>query len=170
MFFPLASTQVVVVAGAALVGGALVSPRAVPDESDHLTISAGYFDLVKSHLPAAEFRLGYRWNPVGWRLRPLVGVMATSHGSTAVSAGIAYDLPIGPQVVVTPSFAPTLYSRGNGLDLGDVLEFRSQLEVACRVGQRSRIGVSFSHISNGNLGSTNVGAESLMLNYSWALR
>ena len=38
--------------------------------------------------------------------------------------------------------------QGDGLDLGYGLEFRSQLEIAYRFDNRSRLGVAVSHMSN----------------------
>jgi lipid A 3-O-deacylase len=164
MFLPLASVGTVIVGAAAFVGGAFVAPRADPGERNHLIASVGDYDVLRNRASAAEFRLGYRWQPTGWRLRPWVGAMATSKRSSWFGAGIAYDFPLGQRVVLTPSFAPGLYSRGDGFDLGHVVEFRSQLEAAYRVSKRSRIGISLSHMSNAKLGALNPGEESLMLN------
>ncbi|MDP6622047.1 MAG: acyloxyacyl hydrolase, partial [Alphaproteobacteria bacterium] len=58
------------------------------------------------------------------------------------------------------------YHRGQGKDLGHWIEFRSQLELAYRFDDRSRLGVSLSHISNASLDDNNPGTESLMLNYA----
>src|SRR5687767_13756473 len=131
----LASVQTVVVAGAAFVGGVMLSPRATSEDGQILA-AAGYYDVLNNHEHAEELRFGYRWNPEGWRIRPLIGAMATSDRSLSVYGGIAFDLPVGRRIVVTPSFAPGLYSRGDGLDLGHVVQFRSQVEVACRIGRR----------------------------------
>jgi len=38
--------------------------------------------------------------------------------------------------------------------------------VAYRFDDRSRLGISIDHTSNAGIGDTNIGAESIMLNYS----
>ena len=67
---------------------------------------------------------------------------------------VMLDVYLGRRFVVTPSFAAGLYAEGGGKDLGHVLEFRSQIEVAYRFEDRSRLGLSFSHISNASISST----------------
>ena len=46
------------------------------------------------------------------------------------------------------------------------MEFRSQLEIAYRFDDRSRLGLAISHYSNASLGDTNPGTESAMIYYS----
>ena len=66
--------------------------------------SAGAFDATGRNDEAAlELRLGYRWERSHKVLRPIVGVMATSDGAVYGCGGIAYDLPLGRRLVVTPS-------------------------------------------------------------------
>jgi lipid A 3-O-deacylase len=165
----LASVTTVVIAGLAFVGGGFAARPAGPEDPNLLSGSAGVFDVEGRRDRAAEFRAGYRWERHGRVLRPLVAAMITSDGSSYACGGVAYDLPLGHRLLVTPSFAPGLYARGGGFDLGNVVEFRSQLAIDLRLG-RSRIGVSFSHMSNAHLGARNPGVEALVLNYTKALR
>jgi hypothetical protein len=136
------------------------------DDPDFLTLSAGWFDMNRQKNDAIEGRLEYRSDYKLWIFKPFGGVMGTDDGATYVYAGVLIDVFLGRRWVVTPSFAPGWYRRGGGLDLGHALEFRSQLEVAYRFDNRSRLGVSFGHMSNASIGDKNPGAESLMLNYS----
>ena len=46
-----------------------------------------------------------------------------------------------------------------------MLEFRSQIELATRFDDRSRLGLAFSHISNASVGERNPGTEILTLTY-----
>lgn len=55
----------------------------------------------------------------------------------------------------------------DGRDLGGPLEFRSGFELSRRVGQRTRLGLSFDHLSNAGLYDSNRGSESLVLVWSW---
>ena len=63
--------------------------------------------------------------------------------------------------MITPSFAPGYYDKGNGKELYFNLEFRSQLEIAFRFTNGARIGASIGHISNASLGPPNPGVEYL---------
>ena len=82
------------------------------------------------------------------------------------------DIPIRP-LVFTPSIGPGLFYRGNGKDLGSVIEFSTQFELAYAFENQSRISIALSHISNANISSTNPGADNITLYYhipaSWLL-
>lgn len=136
------------------------------EDPKFLNFSAGWFDMNRQKDQAAEFRLEYHHDERFWIFKPFAGAMATSDRATYLYGGVKIDVYIGNRWVVTPSFAPGWYRRGGGHDLGYALEFRSQLDVAYRFDDRSRLGVSFGHMSNASLGDTNPGTESLMLNYT----
>lgn len=155
-------TVILAAAGIALFLGA----PARADDPDFITIAGGWFDMNRQKNDAGEFRLEYRSDRKFWIFKPFGGVMGTTDQASYVYAGVLIDVFLGRRWVVTPSFAPGWYRRGDGLDLGYPLEFRSQLEVAYRFDNRSRLGVSFSHMSNASIGDKNPGTESLMLNYS----
>ncbi len=137
------------------------------DDPAFLSLSAGAFDLNRQKDQGAEFRLEYRHDKKFWIFKPFGTVASVSNGMTFVGAGVLIDAYFGRRWVVTPSFAPTLWrGKTDDLDLGHTIEFRSQLEVAYRLDDRSRVGLSFSHYSNAGLGDSNPGTESLILNYS----
>lgn len=63
------------------------------------------------------------------------------------------------------------YNAGDeGRDLGGPLEFRSGVELSRRVGPRSRLALSFDHLSNAGVYGHNPGSESLTLTWSWRSR
>jgi hypothetical protein len=68
-------------------------------------------------------------------------------------------------VVVTPSFGVGAYSDGDGKDLGNTVEFRSQIEGGYRFDDRSRLTLALSHISNASLGDRNPGVNILSVYY-----
>ena len=140
--------------------------RARADDPDFLSFGGGYFDWNRQKSPAAEFRLEYRSDQKLWGFKPLGGLMATSDGAIYAYTGVGIDVFFGRRFVVTPSFAPGYYHKGNGLELGHELEFRSQIEFAYRFDDRSRLGVAVSHMSNASIGDTNPGTESAIFYYS----
>jgi len=163
----LASVLNVAVGGAAFFGGAMVAAHQHHEAADLLMASAGWVDVSRRRHSAAELGLGYRRRTRLWAFRPAVGLTVTSREAVYGWAGIAYDVRIG-RVTLTPSFAPGLYRRGRGVDLGHPVEFRSQFEAGYRLTTRSRIGVALSHMSNAGLGQTNPGVETVTLDYAIA--
>ena len=79
--------------------------------------------------------------------------------------GLLIDFELGRDWVCTPSFGGGYYNAASGLDLGFDAEFRSGLELSKRFANGQRLGLAFSHISNGSLGRHNPGSETLGLNY-----
>ena len=67
--------------------------------------------------------------------------------------------------VLTPSFGVGYYEDGSGKKLGNEIEFRSTLEVSYKINNDDRIGLSFGHISNANLGDKNPGSEIISISY-----
>ena len=151
----------------AFVSTASVSARA--DDPAYVSIGAGAYDWNRKKDPGAEVRLEYRHDKKLFGLVKPFAAVAGSNSSNSffLGAGVLMDVYFGKRFVVTPSFAPHYYNGGNAkLDLDYALEFRSQLEMAYRFDDRSRLGVAVSHYSNASLGKTNPGTESAMLYYS----
>lgn len=142
-----------------------IVPAAAQDPA-FLSFSAGYFDFNRQKDTAVEFGAQYRHDEKLWIFQPMAGVMAQTDGATNVYAGISLDIFLGNRFVVRPSFAPGLYFKGGGHDLGHVIEFRSGIELAYRFDNRSRLGLELYHLSNAHIGDKNPGEESLVLQYS----
>lgn len=131
-----------------------------------LNIGAGVYDII--HDPH-NFMLQVEYRSFIKKfhyLRPLVGLMGTDKATFYVYGGMAGDIFLGKNVVLTPSFAPGLYFKGFGKNLHFPLEFRSSMELAFILPNQGRIGGQFYHISNASLGRRNPGAEALVFFYS----
>ena len=135
-------------------------------DPDYLSLSVGAFD-VNDDMTAAEFRLEYRSKLEWWIFRPFTGLMGNSDGGFYGYGGILLDIFFGRRFVLTPSFAIGAYDRGSGKDLGHSIEFRSQIELAYRFDDRSRLAISLNHMSNASIDEVNPGTESLMLTYAF---
>jgi len=144
-------------------------PAQGADDPAFLSFSSGVFDLGKDQ-KALEGRLEYRSNIKFGIFKPFVGVMGNSDGGTFVYGGGLVDVFLGRRTVTTLSFAPGYYHKGDGKDLGYDMEFRSQWELSYRLDDRSRLGLSISHMSNASIGDKNPGTESLMVTYAKSLR
>lgn len=146
-----------------------LAPAAHADDPAFISMSAGWFDFNRQKDEGVEFRGEYRSNYKipGIQAKPFAAVGGATSGHYFAGAGILWDVFFGRRVVLTPSFAPHVYTGGDSkLDLGHTVEFRSQLEVAYRLDNRSRIGLAVSHYSNASLGDKNPGTETLSLYYS----
>ena len=131
-----------------------------------ISLGLGYYDVNEREDDAVDFRAEYRHGEKLWIFKPWAGIEATSDGALYGVGGILIDIFFGRRLVVTPSFGAGAYYEGDGRDLGSVIEFRSQIEVAYRFNDRSRLGIALSHISNAGIGDDNPGTEILTLYYS----
>ena len=131
---------------------------------------------------AMDFRYEYRSNKslldIGpeednfFFLKPFFGVEYTNDSASYFLTGIYFEDNLGElfdgdrsKFFFTPSFAAGIYDDGSGKKLGNDLQFRTSLEVSYELKNKNRIGISFSHISNANLGDKNPGVEILSFSY-----
>ncbi len=95
---------------------------------------------------------------------PVTGAMITADNASYLYTGVQAQYKIG-KIDITPSFAPGLYNKGDGKDLGHVIEFKSEVQLSLNVFENSQLGLSYNHISNASLGDKNPGANSYMFNF-----
>tara|TARA_Y200000002_G_scaffold305806_1_gene261611 strand:- start:390 stop:920 length:531 start_codon:yes stop_codon:yes gene_type:complete len=105
-------------------------------------------------------------------LKPFFGVEFTNDSASYFITGIYFEDNLGElfegnknKFFFTPSFGAGIYDDGSGKKLGNDLQFRTSLEISYELKNKNRIGVSFSHISNANLGDKNPGVEILSFSY-----
>ncbi len=152
-----------------LAGGAQAQP-ANDSEPAFLTFQGGAFDVLHDETRGAEFGVQYRPAFKFWFMNPMFGLNGSPVGNGYVYAGISFDIFVGNRLVLRPSFAPGLFVRNGGKDLGHIIEFRTGVELAYRLDDRSRLGLEISHRSNAGLGGAggcpcNPGEESLLFSY-----
>ena len=105
-------------------------------------------------------------------LKPFFGIEYTSDSASYFLTGIYVEDNVGElfqgkknKLFFTPSFGAGIYDDGSGKKLGHDFQFRTSLEVSYELNNKNRIGISFSHISNANLGDKNPGVEILSFSY-----
>ncbi len=91
------------------------------------------------------------------------GALTASDGNVYGYLGVLADVPAGRIVHLILSFAPGLSASGTDHYLGFPLIFRSTAEVSVAITSGARLGLSFSHMSNGKLATPNTGVETLAL-------
>ena len=156
--------------GLALLTAAPARAENPEGDPDFISFGVGYFDAHRQRDEAIEGRLEYHSNKEFWYLKPFGGVMVNSDKAFNIFAGVQMDIYIGDRIVLTPSFAPGYYNKGDGWDLGFPIEFRSQFEVAFRFDDATRLGLSINHLSNASLDDRNPGVESVALTVAVPLR
>ena len=97
-------------------------------------------------------------------LQPVTGAFITADDAAYIYTGFQIPKKSG-SVTITPSFTPGFYSEGDGKDLGHVIEFKTELQIAFEISKNTEIGFSYNHISNASLGDKNPGANSYMFNF-----
>jgi|TARA_B110000027_G_C15948863_1_gene224679 lipid A 3-O-deacylase len=97
-------------------------------------------------------------------LSPITGALVTADNAAYIYTGVQAQYKLG-KINFTPSFAPGLYSKGDGKDLGHILEFKSELQISLDFASNSQLGFSYNHLSNASLGTKNPGANSYMFNF-----
>ena len=97
-------------------------------------------------------------------LSPITGAMITADNAAYFYTGIQAQYKIG-KINLTPSFTPGIYEKGNGKDLGHIVEFKSEVQLSLNLFENSQFGMSYNHISNASLGEKNPGANSYMFNF-----
>ena len=150
-------------AGAAALLLLLASPSLRAEPVTSFAIATGQYGMRKEvpHSLGIEVQLRTPWR---WYLfRPVAGFLTSAAGGAYLYTGfmIEFELPLGLQL--SPGFAPGIALARTDSDLGNAIEFRSSLELSMAVGERLRVGVAFSHISNARLGDRNPGVEVLVL-------
>ena len=99
------------------------------------------------------------------KFKPISGAFMTGNNSIYLYTGIEGQYGIGP-LKILPSFSPGYYEKGNGKDLGSVLEFKSEIKIGFDIFKNSKLSYSYSHISNNDWGETNPGTDNQQITFS----
>ena len=146
---------------------------AITDETDtNLSFYTGTFDVIdeegddKTSLFGIEHK-----NPDLFRdtflgkFKPVTGAFVTGKSSVYFYSGVEGQYDIGP-IKILPSFTPGYYEKGDGKDLGSILEFKSEIKVGFDLFENSKLSYSYSHISNNDWGDTNPGTDNQHITFS----
>ena len=132
----------------------------------------GTFDTIDKEGDDEANLYGFEHNnPVLFRdtfvgkFSPITGGFVTDKSSIYLYTGVQVEYELGPLNIV-PSFAPGYYEAGNGKDLGMALEFKSELKFSFDIFKDSKLGYSYSHISNNEWGDKNPGVDNQTISFS----
>ena len=101
------------------------------------------------------------------KFSPVTGGFISGDNSVYLYTGVEAEYGLGPLKIV-PSFAPGYYDMGDGKDLGSALEFKSEIKFNFDIFKNSKIGYSYSHISNNDWGKggKNPGVNNEQISFS----
>ena len=99
------------------------------------------------------------------KFAPVTGAFVTGKDSLYFYTGVEGQYDVGP-IKISPSFTPGYYEKGSGKDLGSALEFKGEIKVGFDILENSKLGYSYSHISNNDWGNTNPGTDNQQITFS----
>ena len=151
----------------------LSSNYVMANESDNdISFFTGTFDIIDEEGDDQTNLIGIEHkNPNLFRdtflgkFKPITGAFITGDSSIYLYTGVEGQYGIGP-LKILPSFSPGYYEKGNGKDLGSVLEFKSEVKIGLDVFENSKLSYSYSHISNNDWGNINPGTDNQHITFS----
>ena len=156
-----------------LISSLLILSHVKADQSDtDISVYTGTFDVLdkEGDDQTTLFGLEHK-NPNLFRdtflgkFKPITGAFMTGDSSLYFYTGVEGQYGIGP-LKILPSFAPGYYEKGDGKDLGSVLEFKSEIKVGLDIFENSKLSYSYSHISNNDWGTSNPGVDNQQITFS----
>ena len=98
-------------------------------------------------------------------LNPVIGGFVTAKSASMFYSG--FETNIGQDsIYLNLSSSAGIYSNGDGKDLGNDLQFKSEVNLFYRLGKSSSIGLGSHHISNAGLATVNPGTNNYYLIYN----
>jgi len=142
------------------------------DDNKELSFYTGTFDVIDKEGDDKTTLFGIEHkNPDLFRdtllgkFKPISGACITGNSSVYLYTGIEGQYGLGP-LKILPSFTPGYYEKGDGKDLGSVLEFKSEIKFGLDIFENSKLSYSYSHISNNDWGDTNPGTDNQQITFS----
>ena len=142
------------------------------DVNKELSFYTGTFDVIDKEGDDKTTLFGIEHkNPDLFRdtllgkFKPVSGAFITGNSSLYLYTGIEGQYGLGP-LKILPSFTPGYYEKGDGKDLGSVLEFKSEIKFGLDIFENSKLSYSYSHISNNDWGDTNPGTDNQQITFS----
>tara|TARA_B100000579_G_scaffold428564_1_gene438945 strand:+ start:167 stop:670 length:504 start_codon:yes stop_codon:yes gene_type:complete len=150
----------------------ILNPALADTVKKEISVYTGTFDVIdkEGDDQTTLFGIEHR-NPDLFRntflgkFAPVSGGFMTGDNSVYLYTGIEGQYGVGP-LKILPSFTPGYYEKGEGKDLGSALEFKSEIKIGFDIFENSKLGYSYSHISNNDWGDTNPGTDNQQITFS----
>jgi hypothetical protein len=95
-------------------------------------------------------------------INPVVGLFVTAKSASMLYSGFETNLG-GDTIFLNLSSSAGLYNNGDGKDLGNTLQFKSEINLFYSLSKTTRIGLGSPHISNAGISSVNPGVNNYYL-------
>ena len=95
-------------------------------------------------------------------INPVLGLFVTAKSASMFYSGFETNLG-EDNIFLNLSSSAGLYSNGDGKDLGNTLQFKSEVNLFYSLSNTTRIGLGSHHISNAGLSSVNPGTNNFYL-------
>jgi len=150
----------------------MLNPALADTGNKEISVYTGTFDVIDKEGDDQSTLLGVEHrnpdlfrNTLLGKFSPVSGGFVTGDNSVYLYTGIEGQYGVGP-LKILPSFTPGYYEKGDGKDLGSVLEFKSEIKIGFDISEDSQLGLSYSHISNNNWGDINPGTDNQQITFS----
>ena len=91
-------------------------------------------------------------------INPVVGGLVTAKSASMFYGG--FETNLGSDLIyLNLSSSAGIYSNGDGKDLGNAIQFKSEVNLLYSLSDNTRIGIGSHHISNAGLDSVNPGTN-----------
>ncbi len=132
-----------------------------------INITAGQVAVFDNELQTKRYGLEYRGKPFGkYQLIPAIGFAFSEDSDSFLYTDLRHDFWLSDRWVTTPSLGLGIFTKGNNIDLGENIEFRTGIEIAYRFINNYRLGLAFFHLSNAGIADTNPGTEAIVISLS----
>ena len=137
-------------------------------EPDVLSVGAGVSDPVEREHFAGLFQLEYRPELWGMRTGALVGIAGTTSDEIFAYVGLRHDILFADRFLASLNLSLAAYRIDpQDNELASLGQFRTGFDVQYILPDRSRVGVSFQHLSNAEVfEKRNPGTETLAFTYT----
>ena len=150
----------------------MLIPALANDANKEISFYTGTFDVIDKEGDDQTTLFGmehkndslFRDTFLG-KSKPISGGFVTGNNSIYLYTGVEAQYGLGP-LKILPSFSPGYYEKGNGKDLGGILEFKSEIKLDFDFFADTKLGYSYSHISNNDWGDTNPGTDNQQIIFS----
>ena len=139
---------------------------------NEFTFFSGTFDTIDKEGDDKSNLFGIEHNNISLfrdtflgKFSPVTGGFISGKNALYLYTGVQAQYDLGPLNII-PSFAPGYYDAGDGKDLGSILEFKSEIKFNFNFFKDSKIGDSYSHISNNDWGTRNPGIDNQQISLS----
>ena len=147
----------------------IAEEKVLKDQNTEFSVNTGMFDFSDNGKRSTLIGFQHQNEDLNrdtflGNLSPITGALITADSAGYIYTGVQAQYKLGV-LNFTPSFTPGLYFKGDGKDLGHLIEFKSELQISLDLSRSSELGFSYNHISNASLGDKNPGANSYMFNF-----